>query len=161
VRAGRQTPSPRHHHRVGIRVPVFGIDPDAHVAFQDVTGRSLDTVANFSNQVCIDTAVIECPIGHRQYLTGMVFVPSDGSFLHAEVLLDAESLLFRRQSHWRTIISWPAIPLNAKRDPLISHDLIVKLIGDTTTATGLKVKAALDTECMKVESRSVTQRSTR
>ncbi len=28
--------------------------------------------------------------------------------------------------------------------PLISHDLIVKLIGDTTTETGLKVRAALD-----------------
>ncbi len=28
--------------------------------------------------------------------------------------------------------------------PLISHDLIVKLIGGTTTSAGLKVKAALD-----------------
>jgi hypothetical protein len=30
--------------------------------------------------------------------------------------------------------------------PLVRHDLIVKLIGNTTTATGLKVKAALDTD---------------
>jgi hypothetical protein len=35
---------------------------------------------------------------------------------------------------------------NWRGRPLISHDLIVKLIGDTTTAAGLKVKAALDTD---------------
>ena len=35
---------------------------------------------------------------------------------------------------------------NWRGKPLVSHDLIVKLIGSTTTATGLKVKAALDTE---------------
>ena len=35
---------------------------------------------------------------------------------------------------------------NWRGKPLISHDLIVKLIGSTTTAKGLKVKAALDTE---------------
>jgi len=35
---------------------------------------------------------------------------------------------------------------NWRGRPLVSHDLIVKLIGDTTTATGLKVKAALDTD---------------
>ncbi len=35
---------------------------------------------------------------------------------------------------------------NWRGKPLVSHDLIVKLIGDTTTATGLKVKAALDTD---------------
>jgi hypothetical protein len=35
---------------------------------------------------------------------------------------------------------------NWRGKPLISHDLIVKLIGSTTTATGLKVKAALDTD---------------
>ena len=34
---------------------------------------------------------------------------------------------------------------NWRGKPLISHDLIVKLIGSTTTAKGLKVKAALDT----------------
>ena len=34
---------------------------------------------------------------------------------------------------------------NWRGRPLVSHDLIVKLIGDTTTAAGLKVKAALDT----------------
>jgi hypothetical protein len=34
---------------------------------------------------------------------------------------------------------------NWRGRPLVSHDLIVKLIGGTTTATGLKVKAALDT----------------
>ena len=35
---------------------------------------------------------------------------------------------------------------NWRGKPLVSHDLIVKLIGDTTTATGLKVRAALDTD---------------
>jgi len=35
---------------------------------------------------------------------------------------------------------------NWRGKPLVSHDLIVKLIGSTTTATGLKVKAALDTD---------------
>jgi hypothetical protein len=35
---------------------------------------------------------------------------------------------------------------NWRGKPLVSHDLIVKLIGNTTTATGLKVKAALDTD---------------
>jgi hypothetical protein len=35
---------------------------------------------------------------------------------------------------------------NWRGKPLISHDVIVKLIGSTTTAKGLKVKAALDTE---------------
>ena len=35
---------------------------------------------------------------------------------------------------------------NWRGKPLVSHDLIVKLIGSTTTARGLKVKAALDTE---------------
>jgi hypothetical protein len=34
---------------------------------------------------------------------------------------------------------------NWRGKPLVSHDLIVKLIGSTTTSTGLKVKAALDT----------------
>jgi hypothetical protein len=34
---------------------------------------------------------------------------------------------------------------NWRGRPLVSHDLIVKLIGATTTRTGLKVKAALDT----------------
>lgn len=34
---------------------------------------------------------------------------------------------------------------NWRGRPLVSHDLIVKLIGATTTTTGLKVKAALDT----------------
>ena len=34
---------------------------------------------------------------------------------------------------------------NWRGKPLVSHDLIVKLIADTTTATGLKVRAALDT----------------
>jgi hypothetical protein len=34
---------------------------------------------------------------------------------------------------------------NWRGKPLVSHDLIVKLIGSTTTQTGLKVKAALDT----------------
>ena len=34
---------------------------------------------------------------------------------------------------------------NWRGKPLVSHELIVKLIGSTTTATGLKVKAALDT----------------
>ena len=33
---------------------------------------------------------------------------------------------------------------NWRGRPLISHDLIVKLIGSTTTKAGLKVKAALD-----------------
>jgi hypothetical protein len=33
---------------------------------------------------------------------------------------------------------------NWRGRPLVSHDLIVKLIGSTTTKTGLKVKAALD-----------------
>jgi hypothetical protein len=33
---------------------------------------------------------------------------------------------------------------NWRGRPLVSHDLIVKLIGSTTTQTGLKVKAALD-----------------
>jgi hypothetical protein len=35
---------------------------------------------------------------------------------------------------------------NWRGKPLISHDLIVKLIGSTTTKTGLKVRAALDTD---------------
>jgi hypothetical protein len=35
---------------------------------------------------------------------------------------------------------------NWRGKPLVSHDLIVKLIGSTTTAKGLKVKAALDTD---------------
>jgi hypothetical protein len=35
---------------------------------------------------------------------------------------------------------------NWRGQPLVSHELIVKLIGSTTTAKGLKVKAALDTE---------------
>jgi hypothetical protein len=35
---------------------------------------------------------------------------------------------------------------NWRGKPLVSHDLIVKLIGDTTTETGLKVKAALNTD---------------
>ena len=35
---------------------------------------------------------------------------------------------------------------NWRGKPLVSHDLIVKLIGDTTTATGLKVRAGLDTD---------------
>jgi hypothetical protein len=35
---------------------------------------------------------------------------------------------------------------NWRGKPLVSHDLIVKLIGNTTTSTGLKVKAALDTQ---------------
>jgi hypothetical protein len=35
---------------------------------------------------------------------------------------------------------------NWRGTPLVSHDLIVKLIGSTTTKTGLKVRAALDTE---------------
>ena len=35
---------------------------------------------------------------------------------------------------------------NWRGKPLISHDLIVQLIGSTTTRAGLKVKAALDTE---------------
>ena len=35
---------------------------------------------------------------------------------------------------------------NWRGKPLVSHDLIVKLIGSTTTATGLNVKAALDTD---------------
>jgi hypothetical protein len=35
---------------------------------------------------------------------------------------------------------------NWRGKPLVSHDLIVKLIGSTTTATGLKVKAALDSD---------------
>ena len=34
---------------------------------------------------------------------------------------------------------------NWRGKPLVSHDVIVKLIGSTTTAKGLKVKAALDT----------------
>ncbi len=34
---------------------------------------------------------------------------------------------------------------NWRGKPLVSHDLIVKLIGSTTTRAGLKVKAALDT----------------
>ena len=34
---------------------------------------------------------------------------------------------------------------NWRGKPLVSHDLIVKLIGSTTTTTGLKVRAALDT----------------
>jgi hypothetical protein len=33
---------------------------------------------------------------------------------------------------------------NWRGKPLVSHDLIVKLIGSTTTTKGLKVKAALD-----------------
>jgi hypothetical protein len=35
---------------------------------------------------------------------------------------------------------------NWRGRPLLSHDLVVKLIGSTTTTTGLKVKAALDTD---------------
>jgi hypothetical protein len=35
---------------------------------------------------------------------------------------------------------------NWRGRPLVSHDLIVKLIANTTTRTGLKVKAALDTD---------------
>lgn len=35
---------------------------------------------------------------------------------------------------------------NWRGKPLVSHDLIVKLIGNTTTTTGLKVRAALDTQ---------------
>jgi len=34
---------------------------------------------------------------------------------------------------------------NWRGEPLVSHDLIVKLIGSTTTKTGLRVKAELDT----------------
>ena len=35
---------------------------------------------------------------------------------------------------------------NWRGKPLVSHELIVKLIGSTTTNAGLKVKAALDTD---------------
>ncbi|MBC7831219.1 MAG: ISAzo13 family transposase, partial [Hyphomicrobium sp.] len=35
---------------------------------------------------------------------------------------------------------------NWRGKPLVSHDLIVKLIGSTTTSAGLKVKAALDSD---------------
>ena len=35
---------------------------------------------------------------------------------------------------------------NWRGEPLVSHDVIVKLIGKTTTDTGLVVKAALDTD---------------
>jgi hypothetical protein len=37
------------------------------------------------------------------------------------------------------------ITQNWRGRPLVSHDLVVKLIGDTATDTGLRVKAALDT----------------
>jgi hypothetical protein len=39
---------------------------------------------------------------------------------------------------------------NWRGKPLISHDLIVKLIGSTMTATGLRVKAALDTDLYNI-----------
>ena len=37
------------------------------------------------------------------------------------------------------------ISLNWKGTPLVSYETVVKLIGGTTTKTGLKVKAILDT----------------
>ena len=36
------------------------------------------------------------------------------------------------------------ITMNWRGRPLISHDVVMKLIGTTTTKTGLRVKAALD-----------------
>jgi len=35
---------------------------------------------------------------------------------------------------------------NWRGRPLISHDVIVNLIANTTTATGLRIRAALDTK---------------
>jgi hypothetical protein len=40
-----------------------------------------------------------------------------------------------------------AISLNWRGRPLISHEVIINLIESTTTRTGLKVRAALDTNC--------------
>jgi hypothetical protein len=34
--------------------------------------------------------------------------------------------------------------MNWRGRPLVSHEVIVKLIGETTTSTGLEVKAQLD-----------------
>jgi hypothetical protein len=39
------------------------------------------------------------------------------------------------------------ITQNWRGEPLVSHEIMVKLIGRTTTSTGLKVKAALDRRC--------------
>ena len=40
-----------------------------------------------------------------------------------------------------------AISLNWRGQPLINHEVIISLIQSTTTKTGLKVRAALDTNC--------------
>ena len=40
-----------------------------------------------------------------------------------------------------------AISLNWRGQPLINHEVIISLIESTTTKTGLKVRAALDTNC--------------
>ena len=49
------------------------------------------------------------------------------------------------------------ITKNWRGRPLTSYEVIVNLIGSTTTKTGLTVRAALDTPAMKQESRSVTR----
>ncbi|MFH0781442.1 MAG: ISAzo13 family transposase, partial [Pseudomonadota bacterium] len=40
-----------------------------------------------------------------------------------------------------------AISLNWRGQPLINHEIIINLIESTTTRTGLKVRALLDTNC--------------
>jgi hypothetical protein len=72
--------------------------------------------------------------------------------LALQELADATGLLLRvchfppGTSKWNKIEHrlFCHVTQNWRGKPLISHDLIVKLIGSTTTATGLKVKAALD-----------------
>ena len=41
--------------------------------------------------------------------------------------------------------SFSAITQNWRGKPLVSHEVVVNLIGATTTTTGLKVKSELDT----------------
>jgi transposase len=53
------------------------------------------------------------------------------------------------------------ITQNWRGQPLVSHDIMVKLIGRTTTSKGLKVKAALDPRCYpagkKISDEELTQ----
>ena len=51
-----------------------------------------------------------------------------------------------RTSKWNKIEHrlFSAISQNWRGKPLVSHEVVVKLIGATTTAKGLKVQSALD-----------------
>jgi hypothetical protein len=51
------------------------------------------------------------------------------------------------------------ISMNWRGRPLVSHEVVVQLIGTTTTRTGLKVRAELDPDSYRPASRSPTPNS--